>query len=126
MPNDVSFVVPIAPSSGAQKLGQPVPLSNLVVEENRSRSQPAQTNVPRRSSCRSSLWVTSKTSAAGAKVAHHGAKQTAAKPIVPRLNKRRLVIIKRISQLTRPRTCFINRYEGKRYFVTRLAGITSM
>jgi len=39
--NDVSFVVPIAPSSGAQKLGQPVPLSNLVVEENRSRSQPS-------------------------------------------------------------------------------------
>ena len=55
MPNDVSFVVPIALSSGAQKLGQPVPLSNLVVEENRSRSQPAQTNVPRRSSCRSAL-----------------------------------------------------------------------
>jgi hypothetical protein len=49
-----------------------------------------------------SLWVTSKTSAAGAKAAHHGAKQTAAKPIVPRLNKRRLVIIKRISQLSTP------------------------
>jgi len=31
-------------------------------------------------------------------VAHHGAKQTAAKPIVPRLNKRRLLIIKRISR----------------------------
>ena len=37
---------PTALSSGAQKLGQPVPLSNFVVEENRSRSQPAQANVP--------------------------------------------------------------------------------
>ena len=33
-------VVPTALSSGAQKLGQPVWLSNLVVEENRARSQP--------------------------------------------------------------------------------------
>jgi len=31
-----------APSSGAQKLGQPVPLSNFVSDENRSRRQPAQ------------------------------------------------------------------------------------
>src|SRR5262249_1762155 len=33
----------------------PVPLSNLVVEENRSRSHPAQANVPRLFSCRSGL-----------------------------------------------------------------------
>jgi hypothetical protein len=46
--------------------------------------------------------MTSKTSAAGAKAAHHGAKQTAAKPTVPRLNKRRLVIIKRISRSSMP------------------------
>jgi hypothetical protein len=50
--------------------------------------------------------VTSKTSAAGAKAAHHGAKQTTAKPIVPRLNKRRLVIIKRISRSNMPMLMF--------------------
>ena len=38
-----------------QKLGQPVPLSNLVVEENRSRSQPAQVKMPRRPSCNNGL-----------------------------------------------------------------------
>src|SRR5512134_2272324 len=37
-----SSEVPMAFSSGAQKLGQPVPLSNLVVEENRGKLQPAQ------------------------------------------------------------------------------------
>ena len=37
-----SVVVPTALSSGCQKLGQPVPLSNLVSEENSGRSQPAQ------------------------------------------------------------------------------------
>ena len=54
MPNDVALV-PIAPSSGAQKLGQPVPLSNFVVDENRSRSQPAQVKLPRRCSVSSGL-----------------------------------------------------------------------
>jgi hypothetical protein len=44
VPNDVSSLVVIAPSIGAQKLGQPVPLSNLVFEENSGRSQPAQAN----------------------------------------------------------------------------------
>jgi hypothetical protein len=39
----------------SQKLGHPVPLSNFVVEENRSRSHPAQGNVPARSSCSSGL-----------------------------------------------------------------------
>ena len=34
-------MVPIAPSIGAQKLGQPVPLSNLVSDEKRGSSQPA-------------------------------------------------------------------------------------
>ena len=34
MPKLVSLVVHDAPSSGAQKLGQPVRFSNLVVEEN--------------------------------------------------------------------------------------------
>ena len=42
-------------SKGAQKLGQPVPLSNFVEEENRSDPQPAQAKMPFRSSCRSGL-----------------------------------------------------------------------
>ena len=33
MARKVSSEVPTAPSSGCQKLGQPVPLSNLVFEE---------------------------------------------------------------------------------------------
>jgi hypothetical protein len=32
--------------SGAQKLGQPVPLSNFVFEEKAAKSQPAQLKVP--------------------------------------------------------------------------------
>jgi len=42
-------------SSGAQKLGQPVPLSNLVLDENAGSSQPAQENVPARCSSSSAL-----------------------------------------------------------------------
>ena len=38
MPNDRSSWVFTASSSGAQKLGQPVPLSNFVDEENRSEA----------------------------------------------------------------------------------------
>src|SRR6201981_2725074 len=45
----------MALSSGFQKLGQPVPLSNLVSEENSGRSQPAQAKVPLRCSFRSGL-----------------------------------------------------------------------
>ena len=41
--------------SGAQKLGQPVPLSNLVFDENSGRSQPAQAKVPARCSFSSGL-----------------------------------------------------------------------
>ncbi len=41
--------------SGAQKLGQPVPLSNLVLDENASWAQPAQANRPSRCSFRSGL-----------------------------------------------------------------------
>jgi len=37
-----SLDVPTAPSSGAQKLGQPVQLSNLVSEEKSVRPHPAQ------------------------------------------------------------------------------------
>src|SRR6185295_16821671 len=55
MPSETSFVVPIALSSGAQKLGQPVPLSNFVADENRSSEQPAHANVPLRFSCSRSL-----------------------------------------------------------------------
>jgi hypothetical protein len=55
MPKVVSLVSPTAPSSGAQKLGQPVWLSNFVVEENRSRAQPAQAKVPARCSSSSGL-----------------------------------------------------------------------
>jgi len=50
MPNDPSAVVPTALASGAQKLGQPVPLSNFVFDENRSSWQPAQANTPLRCS----------------------------------------------------------------------------
>jgi hypothetical protein len=42
-------------SIGAQKLGQPVPLSNFVVEEKSSSSHPAQAKTPRRSSCSNGL-----------------------------------------------------------------------
>jgi hypothetical protein len=48
MKNDRSVVGPTAFGSGRQKLGQPVPLSYLVSEENSGRSQPAQANVPLR------------------------------------------------------------------------------
>jgi len=43
MKNEVSTVVPMAPSIGVQKLGHPVPLSNLVSDEKRGNSQPAHT-----------------------------------------------------------------------------------
>ena len=43
MKNDRSVVVAIAPSIGLKKLGQPVPLLNLVSEVNRACPQPAQT-----------------------------------------------------------------------------------
>jgi len=38
---EVSFVSITAFGSACQKLGQPVPLSNLVVDANSERSQPA-------------------------------------------------------------------------------------
>src|SRR5579859_3808704 len=99
MPRVVSLLVPTAFSNGAQKLGQPVPLSNFVVDEKRGRSHPAQSNVPGRSSlssgllpgssvasCRSvaycsgvssfchsaSVWVTSKVNGASALTAALG------------------------------------------------------
>ncbi|MNJ78870.1 hypothetical protein D3C77_767330 [compost metagenome] len=50
MPKPVSRVSPTALARGCQKLGQPVPLSNLVLEENRCCSQPAHENVPLRCS----------------------------------------------------------------------------
>jgi hypothetical protein len=37
-----SCLVATAPATGAQKLGQPVPLSNFDSEEKTERSQPAQ------------------------------------------------------------------------------------
>jgi hypothetical protein len=46
MNSELSCSVWTAPASGFQKLGQPVPLSNLVSEENSARSQPAQENTP--------------------------------------------------------------------------------
>src|SRR3954469_22894316 len=55
MPKVRSLVSPTALSSGFQKLGQPVPLSNLVSEENSGRSQPAQAKVPLRCSLSSGL-----------------------------------------------------------------------
>src|SRR6266850_1377748 len=55
MKNDLSTDVPIAFASGCQKLGQPVPLSYFVSEENSGRSQPAHANVPLRFSALSGL-----------------------------------------------------------------------
>src|SRR5262245_26447081 len=55
MPSDRSLVSPTALSSGFQKLGQPVPLSNFVDEEKLSRPQPAQAKLPLRFSFRSGL-----------------------------------------------------------------------
>src|SRR5262249_41600895 len=55
MAKEKSRVVPTACSSGSQKLGQPVPLSNFVVEEKSGRPQPAQEKGPRRRSCSSAL-----------------------------------------------------------------------
>src|SRR3954447_7844905 len=55
MPKVRSLVSPTAFSSGCQKLGQPVPLSNLVSEENSGRSQPAQAKMPLRCSFNSGL-----------------------------------------------------------------------
>src|SRR5882762_4785274 len=49
------FDVTAAFSSGCQKLGQPVRLSNLVSDENRASWQPAQANVPARCSLSSGL-----------------------------------------------------------------------
>src|SRR5262245_9593502 len=125
MKNEVSSVVPTAFSSGAQKLGQPVPLSNFVVEEKRSRSQPAQAKLPRRSSCSrglvnarsvalsrstaywsgvsslrhsSSLWVTSNVPAARGAAPHQGELAAAARAATPPVKRRRLVIIVQISR----------------------------
>jgi hypothetical protein len=47
-PKRVSSVVPTALSRGRQKLGHPVPLSNLVSEENSGRPHPAKANTPAR------------------------------------------------------------------------------
>jgi hypothetical protein len=43
-------------SSGAQKLGQPVPLSNFVEEEKRSRPHPAQAKIPQSASHAEADW----------------------------------------------------------------------
>src|SRR4051812_19083340 len=51
----VSLEVPTASPSGCQKLGQPVPLSNFVTEENSGSAQPAQAKVPLRFSRLSGL-----------------------------------------------------------------------
>ena len=50
-----STVVSTARSSGAQKLGHPVPLSNFVLDENSGVPQPAHLNVPDRFSPLSAL-----------------------------------------------------------------------
>src|SRR5215210_6312095 len=55
MNNDLSVVVPTALASGCQKLGQPVPLSYFVSDENSGRSQPAHAKVPLRFSWLSGL-----------------------------------------------------------------------
>src|SRR5471030_1412702 len=55
MPKVLSVVAPTAWSSGFQKLGQPVWLSNLVLDENSGSAQPAQANLPARCSSLSGL-----------------------------------------------------------------------
>src|SRR5471030_1302383 len=55
MKNERSVTVLIAFGKGWKKLGQPVPLSNLVSDENSGRSQPAQAKVPLRFSLLSGL-----------------------------------------------------------------------
>ena len=55
MPSEPSDSVLMACGSGAQKLGQPVPLSNLVEEAKAAVSQPAQVKVPGRCSFSSGL-----------------------------------------------------------------------
>src|SRR5471030_1250253 len=55
MPKVLSVVAPTAWSSGFQKLGQPVWLSNLVADENSGSAQPAQANLPARCSSLSGL-----------------------------------------------------------------------
>src|ERR1700689_1192402 len=55
MPMVSSFGSSTALFSAFQKLGQPVPLSNLVVDENRSCAQPAHVKVPGRCSSLSGL-----------------------------------------------------------------------
>jgi hypothetical protein len=50
-----SVVVPSAPASGCQKLGQPVPLSYLWALSNSGRLQAAQMKVPGRFSAFSAL-----------------------------------------------------------------------
>ena len=48
MPKERSCRSPTALSSGCQKLGQPVPLSNLVLEENSGNAQAAHVKTPAR------------------------------------------------------------------------------
>jgi hypothetical protein len=50
MPSEPSSRSTTAPSSGFQKLGYPVPLSNLGLELNNSSAQPAQAKRPSRCS----------------------------------------------------------------------------
>jgi hypothetical protein len=50
-----SILVPTASSTGRQKLGQPVPLSNLDSDENSLWPQAAQTKIPDRFSVFSGL-----------------------------------------------------------------------
>src|SRR5438874_1134080 len=55
MPSVVSACLLTALGNGRKKLGQPVPLSNLVSDANSARAQPAQVNVPLRCSSLSGL-----------------------------------------------------------------------
>ena len=55
MKNLRSVVVPTLPGIGSQKDGQPVPLSNFVLESNNDSPQPAQMNAPWRFSSLSGL-----------------------------------------------------------------------
>ena len=80
MPKLRSTVVSTAPSTGVLKLGQPVPLSNLVLLSNKGCPQPAQANCPGRFSCRSAQlpgrsvpWPRMMSYCSGVRMARHSA-----------------------------------------------------
>src|ERR1700684_904299 len=80
MPMLRSMLVSTPPSTGVSKLGQPVPLSNLVLLSNKCCPQPAQTKVPGRFSYRSAQlpgrsvpWARIMSYCSGVRILRHSA-----------------------------------------------------